>query len=53
MKYIVKMEDTDKFKQIIKEIEAASVFDAIDIAAGMIDNPNETVLVEAYPVLTE
>lgn len=51
MKYIVIMSDGIKDEYITKEIEANSVFDAIDIAAEMIENSAETELIEAYPVI--
>ena len=53
MKYIVKMSDHMKDEEFTVEIEASSVFDAIDRAAEMIDNPEETELIEAVPVLDE
>ena len=48
IKYIVKMYDRLKDKAITMEIEAESVFDAIDIAAKEIENPEDTELIEAY-----
>lgn len=50
MKFIVSMSDRVVDKSIIKEIEAPSVFDAINIATKMIDHPDETELIEAVPV---
>lgn len=49
MKYIVIMSDNEKDMKITKEIIASNVFDAINRAAEMIDNPKETELIEAYP----
>ena len=48
IKYIVKMYDRLKDKALTMEIEAESVFDAIDIAAKEIENPEDTELIEAY-----
>ena len=50
MKYKVIMGDTAENKRIEMEIEAKSVFDAIDIAADTIANPEDTELIEAFPV---
>lgn len=50
MKYKVIMGDNKENRRIEMCIEAKSVFDAIDIAADKIDNPEETELVEAYPL---
>lgn len=50
MKFIVTMSDLQKDEAIKMEIEAKSVFDAINIAAKEIENPEETELIEAYPV---
>lgn len=49
MKYKVIMSDTIKDNRIEMELEANSVFEAIDIAADRIDNPEETELIEAFP----
>lgn len=51
MLYKVIMSDTTKDRRIELEIEAKSVFDAIDLAAKQIEFPEETELIEAYPVL--
>lgn len=44
------MHDKKEDKEIIIPIECNSVFDAVTEAARRIENPYETVLVEAYPV---
>ena len=53
MKYIVKMFVEDKDKLITAEYDAPSVFDAINMAAKDVENPESTILVEAVPVLSE
>ena len=50
MKYIIKMSDSTKDKEIIIEVEAVDVFEAINIAASTIENPNDTELIEACPI---
>ena len=50
MTFIVKMSDHVKDESIEMRIEAPSVFDAVDIASTLIDNPSETELIEAVPV---
>lgn len=50
MRYKVIMADHEMDCRIEMEIEAGSVFDAIDIAGDKIDNPEETELVEAFPI---
>ena len=51
MKYQLIMSDIAADSRIEIEIEAKSVFDAIDIVADEIDNPDETELIEAFPIL--
>ena len=51
MLYKVIMLETTRDRRIELEIEAKSVFDAIDLAAERIEFPEETELIEAYPVL--
>ena len=53
MKYIVKMSDRIKDESITMEVEANSVFDAIDIAAKSIEHPEDTELIEACPISLE
>lgn len=53
MRYKVIIYDTVEDRRIELEIVAKSVFDAIDIAADKIDNPHETELVEAFPIIAE
>ena len=48
IKFIVKMYDRLTDEAITMEIEAKNVFDAIDIAAKKIENPEDTELIEAY-----
>lgn len=50
MRYKVIMSDAVADRKIELEIEAKSVFDAIDRAADKIDNPTETELIEAFPI---
>ena len=50
MKYRVKVSDWSKDELITMEVEAPSVFDAIDRVADSVDNPEETELIEAVPV---
>lgn len=50
MKYIVKMSDRANDKNITVEINASSVFDAIDKASDMLTNPDEVELIEALPM---
>ena len=50
MLYKVIMSDTIKDRRIELEIEAKSVFDAIDLAAKQIEFPEETELIEAFPI---
>lgn len=54
MKYRIKMGDhtNDEFI-IVKDIEAKSVFDAIDMVADMLDNPDEIGLIEAIPMVED
>lgn len=49
MKYKVIMHDEEKDERIEMEVEAKSVFDAIDMAAGNVDDPEEAILIEAMP----
>lgn len=51
MRYKLIMCDMVTDSRIEREVEAKSVFDAIDIAADEIDNPEETELIEAFPCL--
>jgi len=53
MKYRIKMGDhtNDEFI-IVKDIEAKSVFDAIDVVVATLDNPDEVELIEAIPILS-
>lgn len=52
MKYRIKMGDhtNDQFI-IVKDVEAKSVFDAIDMVADTLDNPDEVELIEAVPMI--
>ena len=50
MKFIVSMSDHVTDTSIVKKIEAADLFDAINIATSMIDHPKDTELIEAFPV---
>lgn len=50
MKYKLIMGDNKADRRIEMDIDAKSVFDAIDIATNSIDNPEETELIEAYPL---
>lgn len=50
MKYKVKMGHLMQDKIITVEIEAKSVFDAIDAAANMISDPDNVELIEAIPI---
>ena len=50
MIYRIVMSDTVTDSRIERVIEASSVFDAIDIAAAEIDNPEETELIEAIQI---
>lgn len=50
LKYRVIMSDYSQDKTIIKELNAESVFDAINKVTELINNPNETKLIEAYPI---
>ena len=50
MKYKLIMGDNKANRRIEKYVEAKSVFDAIDIVANEIENPEETELIEAFPV---
>lgn len=51
MKYTVEMHDYPNDERVVLEIEATNVFDAIDKAADMVENPDETYLVKAEPIL--
>lgn len=53
MRYKVVMSDHVKDERITLEVEAPNVFDAVDYAAGMVANPEETELIEAIPLLGE
>ena len=50
MKYIISMSDHVVDKGIVREIEAPSVFDAIDLVTAVLDHPEDTELIEAVPV---
>lgn len=50
MKYKVVMSDHVKDERITLEVEAQNVFDAVDLVAGMVANPEETELIEAIPM---
>lgn len=50
MKYNIIMSDRNKDTRIKLSINANNVFDAINIAAEKIDNPEETELIEAIPI---
>ncbi len=50
MKYKVIMGDNKENRRIEMCVDAKSVFDAIDMAANNIDNPEETELIEAFPI---
>ncbi len=49
--YKVVMSDMVKDERIELDIKAESVFDAIDMAADRVENPAETELIEAVPVV--
>lgn len=49
MFYKLIMGDTATDTRIERVVEAKSVFDAIDIVAAELDNPEETELIEAFP----
>ena len=51
MEYAVVMSDMVKDERIEMSIKVNSVFDAIDMAADRVDDPEETELIEAYPVI--
>ena len=53
MKYKLVLSDLDSDKRVTMEIEAPSVFDAIDIAATKVENPYGMELIEATPLLGE
>lgn len=49
MYYKLIMSDTAKDNRIERVVEAKSVFDAIDIVAAELDNPEDVELIEAVP----
>ena len=51
MMYLVKMSDRKVDKYIELTVEESNVFDAINKAASLIDNPADTELIECVPVL--
>lgn len=51
MKYFLAMSYLPEDQRVEMVIEAKSVFDAIDVAADMFDNPSEVELIEAVPIL--
>ena len=50
VQYKVIMGDNKANCKIEMEIEAKSIFEAIDVAADKIENPEETELIEAFPI---
>lgn len=53
MKYRVTFSDSIKDEMATVEVEAQSVFDAIDNVAKTLDNPEEVELIEAIPLMEE
>lgn len=51
MYYKLIMCDTVADRRIEQVVEAKSVFDAIDLVAAELENPEETELIEAFPCL--
>lgn len=50
MNYKLIMSDTVKDKKFERMVEAASVFDAINIVAAELENPEDVELIEAFPI---
>ena len=50
MKYRVTYCDLIKDEKHVTEVEAKSVFDAIDYVASIVDHPEDVELIEAVPV---